>query len=149
MTSRHPRKARVLHVEPDGKAAEIELVEERDELVIADYVLTERCEATESEAAGADIDATPGRHPPPPEGPETIRPPHRNPRNARVLRIDPDGKTAKIEFFDQHGERIIGEYARAGWGWAPAAFRARLQEGLDRPPTVIYGRHPKDPRWRQ
>ena len=149
MSSKHPRKARVLDIDPDGKTAEIEFVEEHDELVIADYVLTGRSEATAAEEAGAEIDPTPGRHPPLPDGPETIELPHRNPRNARVLRIDPDGKNAKIEFVNLHGERVIGAYARAGWGWAPAAERARAQEVLDRPPIAIYGRHPKDPRWRQ
>ena len=118
-------------------------------MVIADYVLTGRSEATAAEEAGAEIDPTPGRHPPLPDGPETIELPHRNPRNARVLRIDPDGKNAKIEFVNLHGEQVIGVYARAGWGWAPAAERARAQEVLDRPPIAIYGRHPKDPRWRQ
>ena len=93
MSSKHPRKARVLDIDPDGKTAEIEFVEEHDELVIADYVLTGRSEATAAEEAGAEIDPTPGRHPPLPDGPETIELPHRNPRNARVLRIDPDGKT--------------------------------------------------------
>jgi hypothetical protein len=149
MTSRHPRKARVLHIDPDGKNAEIEFVEQHGELVIAGYVLMGPSEAMAAEQAGADIDPTPGRHPAPPIGPETIPLPHRNPRNARVLRIDPDGKTAKIEFVDQHGDRAIGAYFLAVWNWAPAALRARAQEGLDRPPIVIYGRHPKDPRWRQ
>lgn len=149
MPSKHPRKARVLDIEPDGKTAEIEFVEELGELVIAEYVLTGLSEATASEAAGADIDPTPGRHPPLPEGPEAIDLAHRNPRNARVLRIDPDGKNAKIEFVDRRGDRTIGTYVLAVWGWAPAAERARAQEVLDRPPIAIYGRHPKDPRWRQ
>ncbi|MPZ33463.1 MAG: hypothetical protein GEV13_21140 [Rhodospirillales bacterium] len=149
MPHKTPRKARVLHIEPDGKFAEIEFAEEHNELVIADYVLTGLSEATASEAAGAEIDPTPGRHPPLPEGPETIELPHRNPRNARVLRIDPDGKNAKIEFVDRHGDRTIGTYVLAVWNWAPAAERARAQEGLDRPPIVTSGRHPKDPRWRQ
>jgi len=149
MPSSHPRKARVLDIDPDGKSVEIEFVEQHGELVVADYVLTGPSEATVAEQAGDEIDPTPGRHLPPPQGPEAIPLPHRNPRNARVLRIDPDGKTAKIEFFDPHGERSIGTYARAGWGWAPAPIRARAQEVLDRPPIVIYGRHPKDPRWRQ
>ncbi len=149
MPGKHPRKARVLDIDPDGKAAEIEFAEEYDELVIADYGLIGLGEATASEAAGAEVDPTPGRHPPLPEGPETIELPHRNPRNARVLRIDPDGKNAKIEFVDQHGKRVVGVYARSGWNWPPAAERARVQEILDRPPRWIYGRHPKDPRWRQ
>ena len=86
MTSRYPRKARVLDIDPDGKNAEIEFVEQHGELVIAGYVLMGPSEATAAEQAGAEIDPTPGRHLPPPEGPETIPLPHRNPRNARVLR---------------------------------------------------------------
>ena len=149
MPHKTPRKARVLDIDPDGKTAEIEFVEQYGELVIADYVLTGPSEATTAEQAGTEVDPTPGRHLPPPHGPETIPLPHRNPRSARVLRIDPDGKTAKIEFFDQHGERVIGVFARGGWGWAPAADRAKVREAMYRPPIVIYGRHPKDPRRRQ
>ena len=66
--------------------------------------------------------------------------------NARVLEIDPDGKTAEIEFVDQHGETVIGVYMLAGWSWAPAAERARAEEVLRRPPLVIYGRDPRNPR---
>ena len=115
-----------------------------------DYVLTGRSEATAAEEAGAEIDPTPGRHPPLPDGPETIELPHRNPRNARVLRIDPDGKNAKIEFVNRHGERVD----RGVCAWLAGAGRRQpnergLRKVLDRPPIAIYGRHPKDPRWRQ
>ena len=149
MPHKTPRKARVLDIDPDGKTAEIEFVEQHHELVIGGYVMTGRSEATASEEAGAEIDPTPGRHLPLPDGPETIELPHRNPRNARVLRIDPDGKNAKIEFVDRHGDRTIGTYVLAVWGWAPAVIRARAEEAMYRPPIAIYGRHPKDPRWRQ
>ena len=149
MPGKHPRKARVLDIDPDGKTAEIEFAEEHDELVIGDYLLTGPCEATASEAAGAEIDPTPGRHPPLPEGPGAIDLTHRNPRNARVLMIDPDGKNAKIEFVGRHGDRTIGAYVLAVWGWAPAAIRAETQEMLNRPPLVIYGRRPSERIYRQ
>ena len=55
MPHKTPRKARVLDIDPDGKTAEIEFVEEHGELVIADHVLIGPCEATASEAAGAEI----------------------------------------------------------------------------------------------
>ena len=48
MPGKHPRKARVLDIDPDGKTAEIEFAEEHDELVIGEYVLTGPCEATAS-----------------------------------------------------------------------------------------------------
>jgi hypothetical protein len=150
MCHKKQRHARVLDIEPDGKAAEIEFVEQHGELVVAEYMMTGPggTPATDETRAWDDPDADRYRLPPP-DGPETIDLPHRNPREARVLWVDPEGKAAEIEFVDQNGERLIGAYRLIGWGWSPAADRAKIQEILDRPPIVIYGRHPKDPRWRQ
>ncbi len=150
MPKEDPRYARVLDIDPDGKSVEIEFVEQHGELVIGEYMMTGRggAPATEETRVEDDVANRPNP-PPPPHGPERIDLPHRNPRQGLALWIDPDGKRAEVEFVDQYGERLIGAYALVGWGWAPAAFRARAQEGLDRPPIVTYGRHPKDPRWRQ
>lgn len=70
-------------------------------------------------------------------------------KNGRVIRRNRSGDSVAIEFDDEHGERVIGEYMWVGWSWAPAAERARAEEVLRWPPIAIYGRHPKDPRWRQ
>ena len=150
MTLKKPRYARVLNIESDGKTAEIEFVEQHGELVIGEYMMTRTGGVPATDETMVEDDSANRPHPPPPpHGPETIDLPHRNPRKARALWIDPDGKNAEVEFVDENGTPQIGAYVLIGWGWAPAAFRARVQEVLDRPPIAIYGRHPKDPRWRQ
>jgi hypothetical protein len=71
------------------------------------------------------------------------------PNSPRVLSRSPNGKSAVIKFDDEHGEWVVGEYVLVGWDWAPAAERAKAEEILRKPPIAIYGRPPKDPRWRQ
>lgn len=150
MPHKDPRHARVLDIDPDGKTAEIEFVEQHGELVVAEYATTGPggTPATDETRAWDDPDTDRFRLPPP-DGPGMIDLPYRNPRQARVIWVEPDGKHAEIEFVGEDGERRIGAYRLCGWGWPPAPLRARAQEILDRPPLVIYGRHPKDPRWRQ
>ena len=70
---------------------------------------------------------------------------HKIPKDGRMIRRTRSGGSVAIEFDDEHGERVIGEYMWVGW----SAERARAEEVLRWPPIAICGRHPKDPRWRQ
>src|SRR5215471_18282999 len=54
--------------------------------------------------------------------------PKGNPRYARVLNIEADGKTAEIEFVEQHGELVIGEYMMTGPGGVPANDETRVED---------------------
>ena len=144
MAHKIPINGRVIRRSRTGSDAVIEFDDEHGERVIGAYMLVGW-----SWASGAVGSQTTTPTLPPRESCEDIDVAAGAPNSPRVLRRSPNGKSAVIEFDDEHGERVVGEYVLVGWDWAPAAIRTKVEELLRRPPIAIYGLHPQDPRRRK
>ena len=50
----------------------------------------------------------------------------RMPKHGRVKERDPDGKYASIEWIDEEGYRVVGDYKLIGWAQPPRAEAAKF-----------------------
>jgi hypothetical protein len=71
------------------------------------------------------------------------------PKRGRVLSIVPHTNIphhyfASIEWVDEEGYRVIGDFELIGWRQCPRAVGEKVQKILSRPPKVLYYGRPRD-----
>ena len=68
------------------------------------------------------------------------------PKNGRVLarESNPDGTHfVRVEWVDDEGYRVIGEFKLFLWAQPPRAIGEKAQAALSKPPQVLYHRGPR------
>ena len=56
-----------------------------------------------------------------------------------VMMFDGGDKGIVVQYIDNNGEVVIGEFLRVGWREPPAAVAAQIQAALDSPPEYTVG----------
>jgi hypothetical protein len=62
------------------------------------------------------------------------------PKLGRVREREPAGKWVIVEWVDDEGYLVIGEFILVGWGQPPRAATERFHQILSNPPQTLYGR---------
>ena len=55
-----------------------------------------------------------------------------------VRKLSADCTDLVLEFTTRDGDRVIGEYSLAVWGWPPEKIRRKVTAALSKPPTAVY-----------